>query len=83
MRYIRPPEAIVTQIDVYTEEKFEDEEDLRERTRSVFKDASEGSEFELACSTLNEVLMRSDVLRPTILDILRQLTALVGKEVTL
>jgi len=35
LRYIRPPEGLVTQLDVYTEEKFEDEEDMRERASNL------------------------------------------------
>jgi diaphanous 1 len=36
LRYIRPPESLITQLDVYTEEKFEDEEDMRERASRLF-----------------------------------------------
>jgi diaphanous 1 len=36
LRYIRPPEGLITQLDVYTEEKFEDEEDMRERASHHF-----------------------------------------------
>ena len=36
LRYIRPPEGLITQLDVYTEEKFEDEEDMRERASHIF-----------------------------------------------
>lgn len=36
LRYIRPPEGLITQLDVYTEEKFEDEEDMRERASRPF-----------------------------------------------
>jgi len=36
LRYIRPPESLITQLDVYTEEKFEDEEDMRERAANLF-----------------------------------------------
>lgn len=49
----------------------------------MFKGASEGSEFASTCSTLNEVLLRYDVLTPSVLELLRQLAALVGKETTL
>lgn len=34
LRYIRPPDSLITQLDIYTEEKFEDEEDMRERSLS-------------------------------------------------
>ena len=36
LRYIRPPEGLITQLDVYTEEKFEDEEDMRESASHLF-----------------------------------------------
>ncbi|KAF8312681.1 hypothetical protein DL93DRAFT_2059759, partial [Clavulina sp. PMI_390] len=32
LRYMQPPEHLLKQLSVYTEEKFEDEEDLRERS---------------------------------------------------
>ena len=35
---MKPPESLVTQLDVYTEEKFEDEEDMRERARDTLSD---------------------------------------------
>ncbi|TCD69208.1 hypothetical protein EIP91_008311, partial [Steccherinum ochraceum] len=41
LRYIRPPDSLVTQLDIYTEEKFEDEEDMRERNLSKHRSASE------------------------------------------
>lgn len=34
LRYVRPPDTLLTQLDVYTEEKFEDEEEMRERAIS-------------------------------------------------
>ncbi|KAG8831474.1 hypothetical protein FRC18_006477, partial [Serendipita sp. 400] len=35
LRYIGPPESLVRQLDAYAEERFEDEEDLREQTRGL------------------------------------------------
>lgn len=34
LRYFSPPDSLITLLNVYTEEKFEDEEDMRERVRS-------------------------------------------------
>ena len=48
---MKSPESLVTQLDVYTEEKFEDEEDMRERTRAMFKDFESGSDFDNAFSS--------------------------------
>ena len=55
LRYIRPPEGLITQLDVYTEEKFEDEEDMRERASHLFyaSDRHKGSEIS---SILDELL---------------------------
>jgi hypothetical protein len=55
LRYIRPPEGLTTQLDVYTEEKFEDEEDMRERASHLFHagDQHDGSEIS---SILDELI---------------------------
>jgi diaphanous 1 len=55
LRYIRPPEELITQLDVYTEEKFEDEEDMRERASHLFHagDRHNGSEIS---SILDELI---------------------------
>ena len=63
--------------------KFEDEEDLRERTRSLFKDSEGSSELEAACTVLNDLSLRQEVLRPLLIEVLRQLGALLNREITL
>lgn len=68
---------------MYTEEKFEDEEDLRERTRSLFKDSEGSSELEATCALLNDLSLRQEVLRPSLVEVLRQLGMLLSREVTL
>ena len=55
MRYIRPPEGRVTQLDVYTEEKFEDEEDMRERASNLVQGGSRNIAPELT-SALEELI---------------------------
>lgn len=35
LRYIKPPDSLMKQLDAYAEDKYEDEEDLREQARSV------------------------------------------------
>ncbi|KAG1735399.1 armadillo-type protein [Suillus lakei] len=37
LRYTKPPDSLLTQLDLYMEEKYEDEEDLRERTRKAVR----------------------------------------------
>jgi diaphanous 1 len=48
LRYIRPPETLITQLDVYTEEKYEDEEDMRERASNLFQAGNRYNTSELA-----------------------------------
>ena len=55
LRYIRPPESLLTQLDVYTEEKFEDEEDTRERVSNLFQAGDRYKTSELA-STFEELV---------------------------
>ncbi|KAH9077002.1 armadillo-type protein, partial [Lactarius deliciosus] len=55
LRYIRPPEGLVTQLDVYTEEKFEDEEDMRERASHLVQGDSRLNAPELT-SALEELV---------------------------
>ncbi|KAH7919532.1 hypothetical protein BV22DRAFT_1075069, partial [Leucogyrophana mollusca] len=38
LRYTKPPDSLLTQLDVYSEEKFEDEEDMRERVRRAVQE---------------------------------------------
>ena len=83
LRYIRPPETIVTQIDVYTEEKFEDEEDLRERTRTVYKDGENSSELETPFMTLNDFVTQHEVLRPSVTEVLQVLARFISRETAL
>ncbi|KAG1763151.1 armadillo-type protein [Suillus occidentalis] len=37
LRYTKPPDSLLTQLDLYMEEKYEDEEDLQERTRNAVR----------------------------------------------
>jgi diaphanous 1 len=55
LRYIRPPEGLITQLDVYTEEKFEDEEDMRERASNLFYAGDRHNSSELS-SILDELI---------------------------
>jgi diaphanous 1 len=55
LRYIRPPEGLITQLDVYTEEKFEDEEDMRERASNLLQAGDRYNATELM-STFEELV---------------------------
>ncbi|KAH0840265.1 hypothetical protein J3R83DRAFT_1272 [Lanmaoa asiatica] len=39
LRYVKPPDSLLKQLDMYTEEKYEDEEDFRERARRAVRDS--------------------------------------------
>lgn len=55
LRYIRPPERLITQLDVYTEEKFEDDEDMRERASHLFHAGDRQNGLEIS-SVLDELI---------------------------
>ncbi len=78
MRYIRPPDPVVTQIDVYTEEKFEDEEDMRERTRTMFKHIDGGSEFDIALALLRDSGWFNGSVLQHVTAIVEQISYLLG-----
>jgi diaphanous 1 len=52
LRYMRPPDSLLTQLNVYTEEKTEDEEDLRERVKNTLKRDAEQNPVESESETL-------------------------------
>lgn len=68
---------------MYTEEKFEDEEDMRERTRAMFKDSESGSDFDHAFAALNTLALQHEALRPIVVDVLNHLSILMSREVSL
>lgn len=40
---MKPPDSLLTQLDVYVEEKYEDEEDMRERVQAAARQALRGT----------------------------------------
>lgn len=85
MRYIKPPDSLLTQLDVYTEEKFEDEEDARERTRNLinggFSHKRARSDSEVALSDLIQLAKQHGELYPMMVEILKHYEALLQKDV--
>lgn len=73
---MRPPEHLLKQLSVYTEEKFEDEEDLRERSFSHAQE-SKPSQHSTESQGLYQDLMllarRDEAVDSLIVDILKQL----------
>ena len=73
LRYIKPPESLVTQLDVYTEEKFEDEEDMRERARDVMSDHRRSrSESGAVLDDLLSIAKQHEALYPLMLATLKR-----------
>lgn len=83
LRYMGPPDHLLKQLSVYTEEKFEDEEDLRERSllqagRLVPPPhAREISESQEAFSDLMELAKEEAHVYPILVDTLRQYTQIL------
>ena len=85
MRYIKPPDSLLTQLDVYTEEKFEDEEDMRERARGLMNGASghqrARSDSEAALQHLVQLAKQHGDLYPMMVEILKRYTLLLQRDV--
>jgi diaphanous 1 len=85
LRYMRPPEHLLKQLSVYTEEKFEDEEDLRERSLShaqkpkSSQHSKDSSEFQSVYQDLMLLVRRHQVVDAHIVDILKKLTQLLDR----
>ena len=79
LRYIRPPESLMTQLDVYTEEKFEDEEDMRERASRRFR-AEDASEISSASGELVALTGSHTEDYDKVVRIIRALTPLFQKQ---
>lgn len=79
---------LVTQLDVYTEEKFEDEEDMRDRAKSVVSgDLIDGgggnSELVAAFNGVARLANEEEHLARLMAEVLRHCEGLLGKDVGL
>ena len=78
----------MTQLNVYTEEKYEDEEDMRERAKSLMHQFKEGhdrsrSDSEVALQDLIQLAKQHGELYPTMLDILKHYGQILQRDVGL
>lgn len=86
LRYMGPPDHLLKQLSVYTEEKFEDEEDLRERSLLQAgklahpPHAREISESQEAFWNLMELAKEKGHVYPVLVDTLRQYTQILRHE---
>jgi diaphanous 1 len=83
LRYMRPPENLLTQLSVYTEEKVEDEEDMRERMQNLMKrDAGQKplSDSEALLQELVTVTEDDGQLHTLLMDTMRQVKELLLRD---
>lgn len=75
----------MTQLDVYTEEKFEDEEDMQERARSLMKGplGHERPRFEseVTLEDLTRLARQHGGLYPKMVEILKSFALILQKDV--
>lgn len=86
LRYIKPPDSLLTQLDVYSEEKFEDEEDVRERTRTLMSQGFKAhqrtrSDSEVVFQDLIQLAKQHGELYPMMVDILKHYGLLLQRDV--
>lgn len=74
---------MVTQLDVYTEEKFEDEEDMRERARDVVDHQQARTESDPVLDDLIRIAKQHEELYPILLELLKQFSVLFERDVNL
>lgn len=72
---MKPSESLITQLDIYTEEKFEDEEDLRERNLSGHRRAV--SDSEIVLEDLIHSAKQYNDLYPTIVESISHFRTLI------
>jgi len=77
---------LLTQLDVYTEEKFEDEEDMREHTRALTDQAAGGhvrarSESEVALEDLITLAKKHGELYPMMVEILNRYGQILQRDI--
>ncbi|KAJ6572601.1 hypothetical protein B0H10DRAFT_2106751 [Mycena sp. CBHHK59/15] len=85
LRYIKPPDSLLTQLDVYTEEKFEDEQDMREQTRSLMSRGSGHergrSDSEVALEDLVRLAKQHGELYPMMMEIMNHYGQILQRDV--
>jgi len=77
LRYVKPPESLLTQLDIYTEEKFEDEADMRERANSLMINGRSSSEVDGLLDELGQLAKQFPDLYASLLEILKRYIGLL------
>lgn len=81
LRYVKPPESLLTQLDIYTEEKLEDEADIRERVNSLVNNGRSGSEVDGLLAELGELPRQFPDLYTNLLEILKRCIDLLNRDI--
>ncbi|CAK5262775.1 unnamed protein product [Mycena citricolor] len=81
LRYIKPPDTLLTQLDVYTEEKFEDEQDMRERARDLMSRSQERGSSESALENLIRLAKQHGELYPMMIEIMNHYGQILEKDI--
>ena len=82
LRYVKPPDALLTQIDVYTEEKYEDEEDLRDHARSLVREHTRTrSDSEVVLEDLIGIAKQHGDLYPIMVETLKRYVVILEKDI--
>jgi diaphanous 1 len=82
LRYVKPPESLLTQLDVYTEEKFEDEADMRARARSSIGDDDSSPDLQDPFEDLIQQAKQHGDLYPTLSDIVRHCVSVIQRNIS-
>lgn len=80
LRYVKPPESLLTQLDIYTEEKFEDEADIRERANSLMINGRSSSELDGLLGELGQLAKQFPDLYANLLEILKRYIGLLNQD---
>ncbi|EMD40584.1 hypothetical protein CERSUDRAFT_102967 [Gelatoporia subvermispora B] len=83
LRYVKPPESLITQLDVYTEEKFEDEEDMRERARNIVHATGPRSEIDDEFDNFLHAAKHHAELGPVVSRTLKSWCMLLGRGISI
>ena len=84
LRYTKPPDSLLTQLDVYTEEKYEDEEDLRERVQAFARGTIHtraGSESEAVLEEIIRLARQHGELYPIMVEMLKRYGLLLQRDI--
>lgn len=77
---MKPPESLLTQLDVYTEEKFEDEADMRERAKSLLINGRPSSEVDGLLEEFGQLAKQYPDLYASLLEILKRYIGLLNQD---